>query len=161
MSEIVVRTLLVGVGATLVMDAWAVLLKQVYGVTGLDYRMLGRWLGHLARGRIGHDGIGRSSPVPGEAALGWAAHYAIGIVFAAGLVAVWGEGWLGSPSVAPALITGLVTVAAPFLVLQPAFGLGFAASRTPNPTQARLRSLITHLIFGTGLYVAARLIAGL
>lgn len=161
MNEIVLRTLLVGVGATLVMDLWALLLKQVYGVSGLDYRMLGRWLGHLAKGRLSHAGIGKSAPVAGEAVLGWAAHYAIGIAFAAGLVAARGVEWLQLPSLAPALITGLVTVAAPFLVMQPAFGMGIASSRTPNPMQARLRSLITHFVFGTGLYIAARLMAAL
>ena len=161
MNEIVMRTLLVGIGATLTMDAWALLLRHVYGVTGLDYRMLGRWLGHLAKGRLSHEGIGKSAPVPVEAALGWAAHYAIGIAFAAGLVAVSGEDWLQAPSVAPALITGLVTVAAPFLVMQPAFGMGIASSRTPNPMQARLRSIVTHLVFGTGLYLAARLSAAI
>ncbi|MBA3260744.1 MAG: DUF2938 family protein [Gemmatimonadales bacterium] len=35
------------------------------------------------------------------------------------------------------------------------FGLGIAASRTPNPTQARLKSLVTHTVFGVGLYVCA------
>ena len=159
MSEIVLPTLLVGAGATLAMDLWALVLKYVYGVTGLDYRMVGRWFGHILRGRITHEAIGRSAPVAAEALIGWIAHYAIGIVFAAGLVAVWGEGWLKAPSLAPALLAGLVTVSAPFFVMQPAFGLGIAASRTPNPMQARLRSLVTHLVFGSGLYLAARLIA--
>ena len=161
MSEIIWRTLAVGVGATLAMDIWAVLLKQVYGVSGLDYRMVGRWLGHLAHGQMSHDAIGRAPPVPAEALIGWAAHYAIGIAFAAGLVVIWGEDWLQSPAVAPALMMGLITVAAPFLILQPALGLGLAASRTPNPMQARLRSIVTHLVFGTGLYVAGRLTAAL
>jgi hypothetical protein len=39
--------------------------------------------------------------------------------------------------------------------MQPSFGLGIAASRTPNPTQARLRSLMAHTAFGVGLYVCA------
>lgn len=161
MDEIAMRILAVGIGATLTMDAWALLLRRVYGVSGLDYRMLGRWLGHLAKGRLRHEGIGKSAPVAGEAALGWAAHYAIGIAFAAGLVAVWGGDWLQAPTAAPALLTGLVTVAAPFLVMQPAFGMGIASSRMPNPMQARLRSIVTHLVFGTGLYAAARLAAAL
>lgn len=161
MNEIVMRTLAVGIGATVAMDLWALLLRHVYGVSGLDYRMLGRWLGHLAKGRLGHDGIGKAAPVAGEAPLGWAAHYAIGIAFAAGLVAVGGADWLQAPELAPALLTGLVTVAAPFLVMQPAFGMGIASSRTPNPMQARLRSIVTHLVFGTGLYIAARLMAAL
>lgn len=161
MSETVLRTILVGAGATLAMDIWALLLKHVYGVTGLDYRMVGRWLGHLPRGKLRHDAIGRSTPVRAEAPIGWIAHYAIGVAFAAGLVAIWGAGWLQAPTVAPALATGLVTVAAPYLILQPALGLGIAASRTPNPTAARLRSLITHLVFGLGLYAAAHLLAAL
>jgi hypothetical protein len=46
-------------------------------------------------------------------------------------------------------------VAAPFLLLQPALGAGIAASRTPRPNVARRRSLVTHLVFGLGLYLAA------
>jgi hypothetical protein len=50
------------------------------------------------------------------------------------------------------LIVGLGSVAAPFLLMQPGMGAGIAASRTPRPTAARLRSLVTHGIFGLGLY---------
>lgn len=39
--------------------------------------------------------------------------------------------------------------------MQPAFGMGVAASRTPNPTVARWRRLRTHAIYGFGLYLAA------
>jgi hypothetical protein len=45
-------------------------------------------------------------------------------------------------------------VAAPFLVLQPGMGAGIAASRTPRPAAARFQSVITHAIFGLGLYAA-------
>jgi hypothetical protein len=48
-------------------------------------------------------------------------------------------------------------------VLQPSLGLGIASSRAPNPTQARLKSLATHTVFGLGLYlwgvVVSRLLA--
>ncbi|MFN4164414.1 MAG: DUF2938 domain-containing protein [Ferrovibrio sp.] len=161
MSELILRIVAVGVGATLAMDLWGLVLRRVYGVTGLDYRLVGRWLGHMPRGQFSHAGIGKSTPVAGEAAIGWAAHYAIGILFAAGLVAVFGAGWLQAPTILPALLTGLVTVAMPFLVMQPAFGMGVASSRMPDPAAARLRSLITHLVFGTGLFIAARLTADL
>jgi hypothetical protein len=39
--------------------------------------------------------------------------------------------------------------------MQPSFGLGMAAARTPKPAQARLKSLVTHAVFGVGLYVSA------
>lgn len=59
----------------------------------------------------------------------------------------------------PALLFGLVTVLMPFLLMQPALGLGIAAANSSNPAKARLHSLLTHLIFGLGLYLAARLLA--
>jgi hypothetical protein len=34
-------------------------------------------------------------------------------------------------------------------------GGGFAASRSPDPVAARLRSLGSHLVFGLGLYLIA------
>ena len=74
------------------------------------------------------------------------------------LAAIAGASWFESPTLLPALAIGIATVAAPFLVMQPAMGAGFAASRTPNPRAARLQSIVTHAIFGLGLYVSAVLI---
>lgn len=155
MPEFLLRAVLMGAGATLVMDLWALLLRRLWGVPSLDYAMVGRWLGHLPRGRLVHAGIGRSEPVAGEKALGWAAHYAIGVLFAAALLALVGEEWASAPTLWPALAWGVFTVAAPFLVLQPAMGAGLFACRTPQPTVARLRSLMAHASFGVGLFMAA------
>ncbi|MBP1472784.1 DUF2938 domain-containing protein [Frateuria sp. MAH-13] len=144
----------VGMGATLVMDAWWLCQKHLFGVPVLDYAMVGRWLGHLVRGRLRHDAIKDAPRVAGERAIGWMAHYAIGVGIAAMLLAVAGVEWAHAPSPGPALAMGLVSVLAPFLVLQPALGAGIAASRTPRPGVARRRSLVTHLVFGLGLYLA-------
>lgn len=144
----------IGIGATLVMDLWALLLKRACGIPSLDYAMVGRWAGHLPRGRVVHDSIAQAAPVPGEAALGWFLHYAIGVVFAALLLAVAGPPWLQAPAFLPALGVGVLTVVAPFFILQPGLGAGIAASRTPRPGTARLRSLMAHASFGVGLYLA-------
>ncbi|MCW9461520.1 DUF2938 family protein [Klebsiella michiganensis] len=40
-------------------------------------------------------------------------------------------------------------------MLQPALGFGIAASQTPRPWLARLLSVLTHLAWGFGLYIAA------
>jgi DUF2938 family protein len=153
--EIIARAVLIGIGATIVMDLWTAVRKRVFGVASLDYRMLGRWLGNLPRGRFAHDNIAQASPVRGELVLGWCAHYAIGITFALLLLALWGLDWARHPTLLPALIVGLGTVIAPFLILQPAMGAGIAASKTPRPNVARLRSVLTHTVFGIGLYVSA------
>jgi hypothetical protein len=60
-----------------------------------------------------------------------------------------------NPSFLPALFYGIATVVFPFFILQPALGFGVAGSRTPKPTQARVKSLVTHTVFGIGLYVCA------
>jgi hypothetical protein len=39
-------------------------------------------------------------------------------------------------------------------VMQPAMGAGIAAGRTPRPWMARVHSVLTHGVFGLGLYVA-------
>jgi formate/nitrite transporter FocA (FNT family) len=43
----------------------------------------------------------------------------------------------------------------PLFILQPSLGLGFGSSKTPKPAQARLKSLVTHVVFGVGLYLCA------
>ncbi|MBR0646484.1 DUF2938 domain-containing protein [Plastoroseomonas hellenica] len=156
LPDILCHALPIGIGATIVMDLWALLRQRAFGGPSLDYALVGRWIGHMARGRFRHAPITAAQPVRGERALGWLAHYAIGILFAALLVAVQGIGWVRDPTLLPAVAAGLVSLAAPFLVMQPAFGLGIAASRTPQPGVARRRSLVTHLVFGLGLYLAAR-----
>jgi hypothetical protein len=155
--DFIVWSCLVGAGATVVMDAWLLLLRRGFGVRTLDYAMLGRWLGHIPRGAWAHESIAKAAPVRGERALGWCAHYAIGVTFAALLLAVKGLGWAHSPSLLPALFVGLATVAAPLFVLQPALGAGIASSKAPDPNAARLRSVLTHAVYGLGLYVSARL----
>lgn len=152
---VLVWILFVGVGATLTMDLWALIQRRMFNMASLDYALVGRWLGHMPKGRFVHDRIAASPPVRGERPLGWIAHYAIGIAFASLLLLIAGEEWARRPTPWPAIAVGLSTVALPLVVMQPAFGLGFAASRLPQPNLARLRSIVTHLIFGTGLYVSA------
>lgn len=152
--EFVVRAVLIGVGATMVMDLWALLLRQ-FGIPSLNFAFLGRWLGHLPEGQLMHEAIAKAAPVRGELQLGWAAHYSIGITFAAVLLAAFGLDWARSPSLFPALLIGVVTVVAPLLILQPALGAGFFSSKTPAPVFNSLKSLVTHVVFGLGLYLSA------
>lgn len=154
-GELAVRAIVIGAGATVISDVYALLLKRILHVPSLPWPLVGRWIGHWPRGRFAHTAIAQAAPIRGEAALGWAAHYAIGIAFAALVLAVAGVDWASAPTLLPALAIGVATVIAPFFLLQPAFGLGIAASKTPKPNIARLRSLATHTMFGFGLYLAA------
>jgi hypothetical protein len=97
--EFVFRAVLIGLGASLVLDLWTMFLKRCFDIQGLSYRMVGRWLCHIPRGRLVHDNIGKAE--------------------------------------------------------QPGLGAGIAASKTPKPNVARLRSLMAHAVFGLGLYLSA------
>ena len=158
--EFVVRAVLIGVGATLVMDAWALALKRV-GVPSLNFALVGRWIGHLPEGRWVHESIARASAVRGEALIGWGAHYATGITFSALTLAVFGLKWARSPSLLPALAIGVVTVVAPLLIVQPALGAGVASSKTAAPLFNSMKSVVTHTVYGAGLYLAALTTAAL
>lgn len=149
------EAIFIGIGATFAIDLWSVVRKRLLGVAAPDYGLVGRWIGHLARGRFRHERIGASAPVRGERWIGWTAHYLIGIAFAALLLALFGLDWARRPTLGPALAVGIGTVAAPFFLMQPGMGAGIAASRTPHPWAARLQSLVTHAIFGLGMYAAA------
>jgi len=154
MMHFLLSALIVGAGATAVMDMWAIARQRLLGIAGANYALVGRWLAWMLRGRLRHESIAAAPAVRYERAIGWAAHYVIGIAFAGVLLAVFGIEWIHSPTIGPALLVGIGTVAAPFLVMQPGMGAGIAASRTPRPAAARVQSLITHAIFGVGLYGA-------
>ena len=145
----------IGVGATLLMDLWNLFLKRRFNIPSLSYCVLGRWLQHMPEGTLKHANINATPQKPFECTVGWIAHYSIGVVFALAFIALTSGDWLARPTLLPALLYGILTVIFPFFIMQPSFGLGIAASRTPKPTQARLKSLVTHTVFGLGLYVCA------
>ncbi|MEJ0059075.1 MAG: DUF2938 domain-containing protein [Terricaulis sp.] len=155
MLDHVARTILIGVGATFVLDLWSLFQKQVFSAPMPNYGLVGRWIGGFPHGRFVSSNIAIAAPIKGETVIGWSAHYAIGVMFAAIVIAIWGVGWARHPTFLPAMIVGVLGVAAPYFVMQPGMGLGVAASKAPNPTSARLRSLMAHTVFGVGLYLAA------
>ena len=131
------------------------LMQRVFNTPSTNYCLVGRWLRHMPEGTFMHPSIAAASQKRSECTVGWIAHYVIGTVYALVLVALVSGSWLVRPTLLPAMLFGIGSVLVPYLILQPSFGLGIAASRTPRPTQARLRSLLAHTAFGVGLYVCA------
>jgi len=150
-----------GLGATLVFDLWGLVLKSAFKIAPSNICLVGRWLLYMPEGTFKHSNIGSDSRKSAECTVGWIAHYLIGITFSIAFVALVGNNWLQHPTPIPAIVFGIVTVLAPFFILQPSFGLGFAASKAANPVQVRLRSLMNHTAFGVGLYLFGLLVSGL
>jgi uncharacterized membrane protein YagU involved in acid resistance len=148
----------IGLGATLTFDLWAQFLKHAFKITPSNICLVGRWLRYMSEGTFTHSNIASSPQKTAECTVGWIAHYMIGTMFAIVFIVLAGNNWLQHPTLIPAISYGIVTVLAPFFVMQPLFGFGFAASKTSNPSQARFRSLMNHTAFGIGLYLFALLV---
>jgi hypothetical protein len=158
-TNLLIAAIATGIGATVIMDLWNLFLRQAFGIPSLNYCLLGRWLRHMTSGTVRHASIAAAPQQTFECQTGWSAHYSIGVALALLFVALTSGDWLARPTLVPALGFGVATVVFPFFIMQPALGLGIAAAKTPKPTQARLKSLATHMVFGLGLYVSALVVS--
>ncbi|MCB1445912.1 MAG: DUF2938 domain-containing protein [Rhizobiaceae bacterium] len=150
---------LIGIGGTAAMDVWSIVLWKVFGQGAPDWAPVGRWTWHLQGGTVFHRRIGDAAPYAHEQALGWFVHYAVGILYGVALALVMGAAWLAAPTFLPALVWGIVTVAAGWFLLQPGLGLGWVASKTPNPIEVRVMNLVAHVIFALGMWGTALALA--
>jgi len=155
----ITSAILMGLGATLTFDLGTLFLKYTFKITPSNICLVGRWIVYMPEGTFRHSNIASTPPKSAECTVGWIAHYLIGIMFASVFIGLTGNNWLRHPTPIPAIVFGVVTVLAPFLILQPAFGLGLAASKSANPGEARMRSLMNHTAFGVGLYFLGLLVS--
>jgi Protein of unknown function (DUF2938) len=158
MIEFLSRAVLIGVGATALLDLWALLLQRFFKVPAPNWGLVGRWFCHLTGARVFHDDIALARAYPFENAVGWIGHYAIGIVYAGALLVFTRPDWASAPTLAPALAVGIITVGAGWFLLQPGMGAGIAASKRPNARQIRVLNIAGHIVFGFGLYASALLV---
>lgn len=147
----ILKAALIGVIATILADLWQQLLKRGAGLPIANWRLIGRWVAGMPRGRFVHRSIAAAAPVAGESAIGWIFHYLVGIAYAdlyLAIVRLWpGVG----PGLFGALVFGLATLGAPWFVMQPALGFGAMARRLPNWRAMTAVTASTHLMFGLGL----------
>lgn len=158
MIDLVWRGIVIGLGATILMDVWAQSLALFPGQSRPNWAPVGRWVWHLGQGRVFHQDIGRAAPYAHELALGWIFHYAVGILYGVILAFIVGPAWFAHPTFWPAWVWGIVTIAAGWFLLLPGLGLGWAASRTPAPGITRALGLVAHTVFGFGLYLTALMV---
>jgi len=150
--EQALRILVMGITATVAIDLWATFANRVLGWPRTNWGMVGRWIGHMRDGQFTHTSIGSSPPIVHESILGWTFHYVIGCIYAALYLAYVNIVQMGRPTLVSAVVFGLVTILSPWLVMQPALGLGICASKAPRPALVRMQNLIIHTIFGFALY---------
>ena len=150
----------VGIVATAVLDLWALVVKYLLRGPTTNWAMVGRWFAHLPRGAFVHRPIADSEPIAHELAIGWIAHYLVGIAYSY-LYALLVTFTAISLSLLSAIVFGVVTVAAAWFVLQPGLGVGLFARLAPNPWLIRALNLSAHVFFGCGLYLGWRIVGNL
>lgn len=158
---VLIKGAFVGAAGTVLLDIWALFLARVMNVPATNWAMVGRWLGHMPHGKLYHTSMTAVEPVNGELAIGWIAHYAIGIGYGLLLLAVLGSAWLKEPTILAPLILSWVLLIAPFLLMMPGMGMGFAGSKMPKPAITRIKSTVCHSVFGVGMFLAAEALAHL
>jgi hypothetical protein len=141
--------------ATLLTDLWNLFLKHGFNIQSLNFCFLGRWILYMPDGIFRHNSIKATPPKSFECVIGWIAHYSIGVVLTLLFIILAPVNWIIYPILLPALLYGICTVIFPLFILQPSLGLGIASSNTPNPAQARIKSIMTHIVFGIGLWLSA------
>jgi Protein of unknown function (DUF2938) len=147
-----IEAIVAGIVATLATDLWLWLL-QIFGVPPANWALVGRWVAWMPRGVFMHRPIAATPSVRGELAIGWGFHYVVGIAYAALYLIITRLMLASGPTLISALVFALALLAVPWLVMQPALGLGFFAAKTPHPGVTRIISISGHAAFGLGLYL--------
>jgi Protein of unknown function (DUF2938) len=153
-SRAFIGGVIVGILATVTMDVVAAIALRL-GIAGRGPRrtgpdLIGRWVGYLLQGKFRHTGILQTPPLRGELLLGFAAHYAIGIV----LILVY-LGLLivahATPTALNAILYGTATTVLPWFLMFPSQGMGWLGWDTPGDAHLTRASLFNHIVFGLGI----------
>lgn len=157
--QLVLFSILGGLFATALMDLGASLGTKIGVLNKPNLAFLGRWMAEIAKGRfVSCNGtIANAAPVKNERLIGLIVHYAIGaslgLVYTSALTFFELQSTLLN-----ALLFGFLTNIFPWLVMFPALGFGFLASKVPAESKLLRTSLINHLVYGLGLFLATKLV---
>ncbi|MEM7469534.1 MAG: DUF2938 family protein, partial [Pseudomonadota bacterium] len=158
MMELLLKGAMVGCIATIVLDLWAIVAKNLLKIPPPSWPMVGRWIGHMKNGTFIHRPISNSSAITGEAVIGWGFHYAIGIAYGVAYLAILNSYFGGQVSLIAALLLAWALLVAPWCVMQPGLGAGLFARKAPKPNLMRAGSFMGHSVFGLGLYLGTKLL---
>jgi hypothetical protein len=153
------HVLLAGVIATMSMDVLTAIAIQLRAIAPLSPNVVGRWFASVARAHPFQEDIARATPGSHELAIAVPGHYAIGMFLTALFVLVAHRvGWQAK-SLSPALVFGVCTSVFPWLLMFPAMGYGFFGAHGPAGTRLFVSSLVSHIFFGLGLWIAVRMMS--
>lgn len=158
MSVVSLRSVLIGILATVTMDVLTAVTIKLGLIAPLSPHLIGRWFVCVARGQLLQADIAQVSPVNGEMAIAVPVHYAIGITLALLYFLVSSALGLTPRNPLSALGFALCTNLLPWLLMFPAMGYGWFGSHGPAGTRLFLSSFVTHCLYGVGLWLGASIL---
>ncbi|CAI3930005.1 MULTISPECIES: DUF2938 domain-containing protein [Commensalibacter] len=158
MMSLMIDGILIGVGATVMMDIWDIVFGSLPGQSKSNWAPVGRWVWHLKEGIVFHQNIDDAKPYEHELALGWIFHYIVGILYGVLFALYVGTGWFAYPTFLPTWVWGMITIGAGWFLLQPGLGIGVAASQLSNAWTVRILNIVAHSFFALGMYGTALLL---
>lgn len=150
--QILLKILVSGAIATAALDISVLTVRALPGFPVTNWGKVGRWLTRLPFGEFVLRNPGDIQPNLAERSIGWTFHYAIGIVYAALYIGAVSVSGLEEPTLVSGIVFGLATIVAPWLIFQPAMGVGMFARLAPRPNLVRLHNLCMHTLFGVALF---------
>ena len=159
MSILSVKSVLIGIVATLTMDVLTVAAVKFRLIAPLPPQLIGRWLASLARGQVFHCDIGQVAPINHELGVAVPAHYAIGVTLTLLYLFANSAFGLNSSNLRTALGFALCTSLLPWLLMFPAMGYGWFGAHGREGTRLFSSSLVSHCFYGIGLWLSVSLLA--
>jgi hypothetical protein len=151
------HVLLSGVIATASMDVLTAAAIRLRLIAPLSPNVIGRWFASVVRGHPFHEDIAGAATGSHELAIAIPGHYAIGMFLTALFVlTAYRMGWQAG-RLSPALAFGVCTSVFPWLLMFPAMGYGFFGAHGPEGTRLFVSSIVSHVFFGLGIWIAVRM----
>jgi hypothetical protein len=158
MSIVSLRSVFIGILATVTMDLLSVTASKLGLIAFLPPRLMGRWFAYLVRGEFLHSDIAQMPPIHYEMAMAVPGHYAVGITLAFVYLSLNSTHGVDIHNLAAALGFALCTSLLPWLLMFPAMGYGWFGTHGPPGTRLFPSSLVTHGFYGVGLWLGALLL---
>jgi len=149
----ILQGLFSGFIATIIFDIYNLSLNYAYNIDKPKWNFLGRYFLGYREGRYIRKNLQNDNEENNELLWGYAIHYIIGITYGI-IYVVLNVLFFDYPSLLIAYIFGFFTVLGAWCYLMPfGYSLGFFASKSDQQFKTLVQNLISHFIFGTGLFI--------
>ena len=148
-----IQGLISGLIATVIFDLFNQSLNYAYSIDKPKWNLLGRYFLGYKEGRYIRKSLQDDDEVANELFWGYAIHYIIGAIYGLSFV-FFNLLFFDHPLILIAYVFGFIAVLGAWCYLIPfAYNLGFFTSKSDQQFNILAQNLISHFIFGTGLFI--------